>query len=1044
MASKKKVVLKPALTARVVCDQGHALTGLFVIFKLRPPAEGADDELARVVEASPHPGNPPAVPEPTGDKQKDKEADKAYKEQKKEYDAALKKYEAAEDKTIPPDPSDLFVLGIVDGKGFLQPVHANYNPWYDVATGRDPDTYKLAVGEKYDVCALRHPSPAIARALTRHLNKQATADDKKHRFDTWGTLTRIVTIEGEPFGDGVQPVLKLSEKPEDFVPQGHARYGKWVLYRDMPHQGCVPLAEPARKVQEDLSKLRYPIGSHGKPYDPLPYNSGDNSGGFSGQVQAAVARLQEHIQAGEAFVLAAKDEAHAGNHWVYVLGKSFNPIEHEDKIWKRLPEGFALGVVDEVTADRIAHWVQHGLRKPSEILLQSTLDWSIWMLERGVIALDGWSIFAEAFGVRYGVKPGSSLRSVLVGAWPGAILNSVHKTGLAVDLSGGAQRIPSTRWPIRYEAHWRKNERDAKLQLARAEKQLEAARKLVEQKRALEQAALAEPNEVKRKAIEKTLAGKTYATADAELDRAQTRHARVLADDDDSKFFWKQRWRLYGHSDLDVFGARDAAIARLKQQLAKLSGLPVPDPAVPASTPAQPRGELWKTFSKRFSGVGGADTEAWLDRTLAPFVAFAEQLLALSASDLVDHYFRDSVIQWTPNYYEGDGGSAGKRYGPNDGDNEFGPVPWAKSWANLSAIAYPCQLERIGPHTSSIRDQAWVLGPTDPDAAPVWRAMADYFIAGDDESKDIVYMLSDLTATTVAAPQHKQANTDVPVRRDGELVVTYKPKEIDGELVKQWRLEVRKLDKSLYPGGKGHSKVARGAEVAVLLAAGDKGKPIVQSVIDLLSGVFGAKHFVVVRAGELAKLEVGKPGTGKQLAAALGDAQERFIAAATALAKQQAEKQALEQAAQTAGGQKPKKKTRAELQAEKKAAVEAARKLEDDWTVVLQPVFVHKPDPALIPFVAADQVLLPPGSEAAHLEWWHYQHRSATPSWGELLEECGYSQVVMGTAQAGSKDADGLPVHRGLGYSAKDLSSHPGGFNEGPVENRDAFTPRGG
>src|SRR5688572_10421410 len=105
MASKK-VVLKPALTARVVCDQGHALAGLFVIFKLQAAAgESADAKLARVVEASPNPGDPPAEPVATGDSKADAAAKKAYKQAKKDWDAAKAKYDAAEDKTTPPDPA---------------------------------------------------------------------------------------------------------------------------------------------------------------------------------------------------------------------------------------------------------------------------------------------------------------------------------------------------------------------------------------------------------------------------------------------------------------------------------------------------------------------------------------------------------------------------------------------------------------------------------------------------------------------------------------------------------------------------------------------------------------------------------------------------------------------------------------------------------------------------------------------------------------------------------------------------------------------------
>jgi hypothetical protein len=621
-------------------------------------------------------------------------------------------------------------------------------------------------------------------------------------------------------------------------------------------------------------------------------------------------------------------------------------------------------------------------------------------------------------------------------------MNSVHKTGLAVDLSGGAQRIPSTRWPIRYEAHWRKSDK-----WAEADKEIAAAEEAVRKKAELEAQLAAEVDAKKRAALTKTLGGKTYTQADERLTKAKAAKEKLVADESDGKFNWKQRWRLYGHSELDVFGSEAAAIAKFQQNIAKLAGLPLPGSDAAAVSPINPRGELWQRFSKRFGGVGGAATEAWLDRVLAPYHGYAQQLLTMPAATLIKDYFRRSVVQWNPNAYEGDGGSAGKIYRPTDGDAEFPAAAWAKSWVNLSAIAYPLQLERIGPHTSDIRDQTWIKGPTNPDVAPVWRSMSDYFVVNDDESVDIVVLLSDMAASSTAAPQNKQANTDVPVRRGDKEIAKYKPNQIDGDFFKQWRLEVKSgLDASLFwSRSKSASKVAKGPELAIVLAVGDAGKTLVTKAADLIGGKFAAKNFIVVRAGSLVQLGIaaGTATRGDALAPALRKALEAFIEASIA-AKKAAEEKAAQEAAAADPNQPKPRKTKAQISAEKKAADEAARKLVEDWTVVVQPVFLMTPDPAVTPFMADDQVLLPPGSDAAHLEWWHYQHRSATPSWGELLEECGYSQVVMETSKAGSSDANGLPVHRGLGYDRKKhLNGHPGGFNEGPVENRDQFTPAG-
>jgi hypothetical protein len=315
---KKEAIIPPALTMQVVCSKGHKLSGLFVIFKLIPPkGDSKTEKLAHVLEATPHPGEAPKAPIATGDKKKDTAANNAYKKRKTAYDDAFKKYEAAVDKETPPDPADQFVLGIVDEKGYLQPVHAHYNPWYDIATDRDPDAYKLAVGEKYRACFLRHPSPAVARALTRYLNEETAADDEKYRFDTWGELTREVAVQALAGTGGDHVAFKLSEDAEDYVPKGSDTYGKWMLYRDMPHAACETVAPHVEQVQKDIAMLRYPVGNPESPFKP----KGD---GFDGQVQAAVARLQEHVNEGKSFVLTHKDKAHGGKEaWSYVLGTPF-------------------------------------------------------------------------------------------------------------------------------------------------------------------------------------------------------------------------------------------------------------------------------------------------------------------------------------------------------------------------------------------------------------------------------------------------------------------------------------------------------------------------------------------------------------------------------------------------------------------------------------------------------------------------------------------------------------------------------------------------
>lgn len=1068
--SKKPKLVPPALTVKVTCTAGHKLSGLFVIFKLVPPeGETKEQKLARILEATPHPGDEPVAPEPlTPEQQKDAAAKAAYKAAKAEYDRQKKAwddakalYDAAIDKETPPDPADRFVCGIVNHQGYLVPVHGAYNPWYDVVTtpGRDPDAYKLVEGEKYEVCLLRHPSPALARALTRHLNKKPDSGDSRYGFGSWGALTRVVTVEAAASGGEV--ALKLSESAADYVPKGGAQYGEWTIYRAMPHRYCPALEPHVKKVQEDLGLLRYPIGGNGSPYSALEFKGNSEAekkeeGGFDRQAQAAAARFQENVNEGKAFVLSQKDAAHGGKDWAYVLGEPFDwATAAEDAKWTKLSHaGFMPGLIDAETAARIQHWIDHGLRKPGEILLPSVLGRGIWMLERGEIALSSWSSLAEQLGCRYGVKPGSSLRSLRVFAWDGAINNSVHKTGLAVDMSGGAERNPTKEWPIRYEAHWAKDEGKAKREIGAAEAALTKAQATLEKKKAAgNEAAIAEAEEAVKK--------------------AELRVERAKEDDDDSKFYWTIKWRVYGHSDLDVFNPskRDAEIARLKAAVAAWAGLP--DPAAPPADPAAPapegppRGKLWKTFKdKKLKGVDGPEVEAWLDERVKPFVEYAKKLLGETAEGLVGQYFRDQVVQFIPNPYESDGGTSLRRYKPTEGDAEYPAVDWAKSWVNLSAIGYPCQMERIGPHRLDFRDQVWVRGKDHKKAKSKAWAMSGFFAVTNDEDSDFVLMLSDITASEADAPQLKHRDTDIPVLRGGKTVATYRPADLDGKHITAWKKAALGLDASLRPraGKKGGSDDAGGAQIALILSATDKGKAKVEAAVSMLGGQFAQKSFVVVKAGELARVDVpaGTLITGSALSEKLKAAMADFEAQATVNAKKKAEEEAQRQAEEEAARKKaeedaaaqgkpppkPPVKTRKQIAEEKKAAEKAAaaeaRKLVTDWTVVIQPVFVKAPDAANLTFLPEDSVVLPPGSDAGHLEWWHYQHRSAGPTWGALLQECGYSLPVMTVPLDGNPGPDGTPVHLGLGYTQEETASSPGAFNEGAVENGDPSIPFGG
>jgi hypothetical protein len=1027
--TKNTVVAKPALTALVLCDKDHKLSGLFVAFKLKAAAgDSKAEKLARVLEGSPDPGNPPTEPKATGNATKDKKAQAKFKDLQQQYGDRVK---AQQD--TPPDPTDKFVLGIVDDDGFLQPVHEASNPWYDISTKRDPDTYKIAVGEKYDVCFLRHPSPAMARALVRHLNNASVAGDEKWGILAWGDkLTHEVTIDKVSVDGADQAVIRATEKAGDYVPPGAEGYGGWVLYRDMPHGQCAGVADQVKALAKDVGKLFYPVGSEGSPYAPKTSTVIDRTLGakgkgkkpptatlveFDGQVQAAVARLQEHALAGAACKLTFKDQAQGGDARAGLLA---TPVDYD---WDADTDTWALGVVDDTTADLVADWLDQGLRKPDEILIP-TADKSVWLLARGAVSLDLWSELVKACGFDKGVLPGSSMRSVNVGAWPGAIMNSVHKTGLAVDLAGGGNRFTSPRWPVRYEAHWKRDDRD----LDEAKHTMQKA----DEKVKLQQQLETETDAKAKQSIQRLLAKMKDVPSQAEA-KANWNKVKADADADaaDGKWAWTQRWRLYGQSKYDLFEHKHRIdeIGRLKQSIQSYGdGV---------------GGTLKKLY---FPSLDAPDVGAWIGDRGKDAVAFATELVGMDDDALVERYFRDKVAQFHVNAYEGDGGSAGKVYRPWEGDGDFPPAS-GKSWVNISALGYPLGMERIGPHSTAIRDQAWVLGPDDPKAAAHPWPMETFFVVPDDEDKDLVLMLHDITRGKKEAPQLKEGDRAIPIVRgtgkDAETVTTYKPADIDGDFVKAWRDEARKWSAGFLPGPKRDADTdPRGAQVKIVFGVTDDAKKNVKQAVDAFNGGFSGSSFFAVYAGSKTKVDQGSILKGSDLGGKIQSALDAFVKEATVNKPDKPPPP-------DAGDAKAKtgKVTKKKAELMKKAARDAAAAMPPDWTLVLQPVFAKKPDPARMTFLPEHSVVLPPGSNANHLEWWHYQHRTAGPTWGDLLAECGYSTSVMRTPRTGFPDADGTPVHRGLGYKDEEISgkkSHVGRFNAGSVENRDEFTPAGG
>ncbi|MBZ0121880.1 MAG: hypothetical protein K8H88_33110, partial [Sandaracinaceae bacterium] len=600
-----------------------------MIFKLKPKTDGgAWDRVARVLEGTSDPGEAPADPsEPAEGAKPKKPSPKQLRKYEDAKNAWQAQYNASRD--LPPDPSDRFVAGFVDDDGYLVPVHGGSNPWLDSALRRDPDAYKLGLGETYQACLLRHPDPALARAVARHLNGEASAADAKYGIGGWGTLLRDVKVESKTTESGEQYVMVLSEDPSHFLPAGPARFGGWALYLDMPHAMCANVPDQIEKLHEDLARLRYPTGEEypfkfrGKEGEKLikgflvsrslaarvryakakakdPKLKVGKAGymqehvfRIQSQLVSAIGGFQEDLLARRAFLLLDKAAAfEKGRSWAYVLGADFTFAEGstEPGAWQ-LPAYLYLGVADTFTASMIEHWEAHGLRKPGSVMVETQhTGYGLWMQERAAVAVDAWALLLRAFGVDYtksALHGGSSFRRLVDDPWPGSIKASLHNSGFAIDLTGGGRRHSIPLWPIRFEADWvRKSERErAKL-------------------------ASADPSVV---------------------DRGNLEHILMF--------------KLYAHSSLDVFGGLAAALATLR---ANLEALAREDGA----------GALRDAFLKLFKGLDAAASEAYVAAALQPAVTWARALRAKSDDDLVQSFFRRDVHQFLVNAYEADAGTS--------------------------------------------------------------------------------------------------------------------------------------------------------------------------------------------------------------------------------------------------------------------------------------------------------------------------------------------------------------------------------------------------
>ncbi|MBL8241939.1 MAG: hypothetical protein JNM66_31230 [Bryobacterales bacterium] len=1096
MAKKENpVAVAPGLfTVRVLlAGSNDPVKGLFIAFKLSPPAGEKEDtkaaKVARVVET-------PHVKEFN---------EKRYKRLQKQYEAQLAE-------TVP-DPADQFVLGITDVDGYLEPVYATSNPWRDRHARLEPDSFKFSAGEEYFALYIRHPSPDLARALTRGLNNQfpGRAEVDFHNTDLWGAMpgtsgfakyfgfggpaVQRFRVENGSGKDGEQFVIHVPPKAEAYVPQwqGEDKSYRWWLYAGMPHENLSAVRQQVEEAVDSLGKLKYPAtGDQDTPYSvpglkaAITRTEKSKSMGesakakrvkaltdaysfFHGPLQAAAARFQEHLGKGEAMRLEAWDPAHEEDSWASEIGAAAaakaSPVP-------AMEQG---GVIGPRTHAAMALWIKNRWVKPPQHLV--TIGNGVLMLARGAFAFNAWSELAKVMGCRYGMKSGHSYRQLLAEGGGGAIKNSIHKTGLASDMTGGRQRTSTEDWPIRFEAEFRRLKASAtvaELERALEQKQqaLDALTAEREKDRAKAQETLDAANAAKEtmeapdnpkpptkkqtdaakfrvKSAEKALGGidKKYETRVAKATRERDAAAKAIEDAKRAIHTdgyrlpdrWRMRFRLYGHSSVAVFkedGTIDNdEVERLKTKIAEWAGLP-------ANPDEKDDGGVGGGFARfvRANYLKGVDEKLandWIRTQFKEAYGFAKDLAALEAAELVNRYYRATVTQWRVNFYELDGGTDSLTvYKPDEGDADFPAREWARSWLNLSAVGHGCQMHRIQPHKWETRDRASFSA--DPSKVPPTSfPMENYlqFETSKAEQGDLVAAIEDITASQQQAPELAHKKYVIEFREAGakgkETTVdeTALPDEVDTPFFKEWRRKINPLKKipkvpAYLPGSKG-VYLPGGAQISVVLNELNPDRQDgLKQVLKLFRNDFQDKSFQVAASGVQVddELPAATVLTGAELAAAADKALARLTAEATA-AKQKADDEAAaaKLAAEVAGkGAKKKQVRKADLPKPAKIKVE-------DWSFLVQPVFSKPakqepgkpPAPRKMLFLPEHIVMLPPRENAAHLEWWHFQHHSvkAATNWAQLLNECGYSTPVMSTPLEGATQATGEPVHFGLGYS---------------------------
>ncbi|MFO0648020.1 MAG: hypothetical protein U0326_17405 [Polyangiales bacterium] len=450
-------VIPTARITAVRCSEGHALGGMFMLF--RPAAVGplADRTGARA------------------------------------WHLAMTTHDEAW--LGPADPTDFF-----PGESELA--------WPQRYASMVPDAYKLMPAQEYECYCIQHPSRAFAHRIAREIGAGA---------DAYGPPLRITAGRGEL----VVPEALTSFVPRGGalyngwilyrdMPHARCRGVARQVQRAQAHLG-------AMRYVVGTSNAPY-LPDVGVDMDK---SGGVNDGVFDLRTMAAVASFQQDAAAGTAFVVegaphdayidhaydpkvdraaiaqwharakelrakakpakkvspAADDAREAAaeadrldreaeraqtdatlalgqaNSWQHLVGRD---ATLGARLIRDEGEVEADGVIDADTAAVIKHWLDAKARKPGPVLVltKDNRDWSNWLRPEAAQALVAFDALSVAMGFAYGVSVNHTFRSALVDighAGYGRSAKSIHKTGAAIDLGMTGFSGTVEAFPIVYE-----------------------------------------------------------------------------------------------------------------------------------------------------------------------------------------------------------------------------------------------------------------------------------------------------------------------------------------------------------------------------------------------------------------------------------------------------------------------------------------------------------------------------------------------------------------------------------------------------------------